>query len=311
MIKFTLKFSLLRSLIYFFFLSQLATAQVADYFAHQPKWTVNSACAEPYPCIKYEDREYHLGSDTLISGNLYHTVLARGIGYYAYMAPPPPVTPCSGTFSYQNDTLPLAFIRQSGRTIRQWNTATQMDELMYDFDLQIGDTLPLSSVNYDPNDFVTAIDSVWIRNSFRKVFYTNGGVQLTEGVGSNRGFLEPMSVMLECGYQFTCFSLNDSTWLPVQGATCALVSGVPKQDEAGITVFPNPANDELFIANLSNSISGNYLFSDLSGKEIFSGVLSPQHPVPLQTSQLCEGMYLLYLRTSDQALVRKIIITHP
>jgi hypothetical protein len=229
----------------FLLLSTQAKAQVPDYFANDPKWNVTSMCAfggDP-SCIENSTYVYDITGDTVFGLFTYKKIRYHGIHSYSWMAPPPNPG-CGGTSSF--NLYNYAYLRQDTNKIWQYNTGSSSDELLYDFDLNVGDTLPLTTINYCTNYTVTSIDTVVVDAVIHRRFHLNTGcgwsTELIEGLGHTHGFLEPMSVPLECGYTNQCFMQDSSTYTWPTG-TCAFTVNIHDYIQTQkITIYPNPSN---------------------------------------------------------------------
>lgn len=229
---------------YFFFslFSIYSFSQVNTYFDHHPVWQVTSQCAAPLPCLQIESKNYYTQSDTVINALVYKQIFKKGEGYYFYWGGPPPPD-CVGTYSYTN-TFPSYFLRSFGKRIFLRQPTDTTEYLLYDFDLNIGDTLPVTFNNPQPDVYVSGIDSVNTNYGYLKRFQLSGNNSaqyLIEGIGSSNGLIEPIPLWLECSWELNCFSLNDTSCYPSTGLSCNLSVGVNSADELnGLSISPNP-----------------------------------------------------------------------
>ena len=187
----------------------LASAQ-GDYFANNPIWRVTSVCNQAGmgggPCIITDDHQYMLSGDTLINGTTYKRTLREGSISPMWMGPGPAPSNCTINYGYGPEiSIP---VRQEGRAMYVWND--NEDQLLFDFDMQVGEMLPLSFNNADPNIEVVDLDSIQLDGEWRRVFSISGGLAVTivEGIGSGKGFFEAVSGIFEGGHNLTGFSLN-------------------------------------------------------------------------------------------------------
>lgn len=293
-----------------FILPFLGQAQIPDYFANQPTWRVYSSCAVAFPCLLNEDMEYFLGPDTLIAGTLYHKIFKRVDGSFWYQSPGPAPPGCSGSYSYVNDTAAAALLRQDGRRMMIWVASLQAEELLHDFDLAVGDTIPPSHINiFGTADTVVSVDSIFIRGQYRRVMHTGEGLELIEGVGSNRGLIEPIDLIFDCGYSRTCFSLQDTSWLPLQGANCALILGSGHRKPMPKIGVRQEREGKGFWVDLSeDSESMKYSVCELSGKLIFCGILSPGSNHLANDRELCNGVYFLHVSSEGFSACMKVLV---
>lgn len=84
-----------------------------------------------------------------------------------------------------------------------------------------------------------------------------------------------------------------------------LVNSIGTQLENGINIFPNPANDVIYLT--SNHPTVAYQIFDCSGRQILSGKLSGTQNI-IQTSNLKAGMYFIQLNGIDQTFRSSFII---
>ena len=253
----------------------LSYSQVNEYFDHNPVWQVNHMCSAPAPCIENETYNYYVNGDTIFNGLTYKKIYKKGAGYYSWLAPPPADPGCSGTYSYVN-TQSEHFVRSDAKKIFIRVLADTAEYLLYDFNLVIGDTIPETYNNYQSGAVVSAIDSFATPYGYRKRFILSGSTwisELVEGVGHNRGFLEPVTVPLECGYELNCFSLNDTIYYPASpssGPACELILGTAELtgNENQPTILPNPFTDFTTITWKNNLENAQLILYNLQGKEI-------------------------------------------
>lgn len=229
--------------IFFLMCAQQINAQVNNYLIHQPVWKISSTCSVSYPCVQQETYNYCTNGDTLFNAFVYKKIVKKGYGYYSWMAMPPASPGCNGSYNY-NYTSPWYFIRSAGKKMFLRQPADTSEYLLYDFNLLVGDTLPVSYNNYATDITVTAIDSIYTSSGFRKRFQLAGGTwstYLLEGIGHSKGLVEPMNFPLECGYNLDCYSLNDTAYYPIVGAACNINVGLQTyQRQKSCSVFPNP-----------------------------------------------------------------------
>lgn len=228
---------------FFIFLATISVAQQADYFANNPQWRQASTCAVSSPCIENQEFIYYVHSDTVINNYTYHRIHKLADVEQNWMAPPP-ASQCGGSWT---DDQEVARLRQDGKKIWSLDGDGINEELLYDFELEVGDTLPQTPIQWNDNLIVTGVDSVLIGNEFRKVFEV-GDQFLAEGIGHNEGFLEPFPDYLECGYEFLCFSLNGTTYYPDQQTQCDLtVDAIAPESNFLLNIYPNPTTDRVTI----------------------------------------------------------------
>ena len=124
------------------------------------------------------------------------------------------------------------------------------EQCIYDFNLNIGDSLPSCYGNSD--QIVSSIDSLLIAGTYRKVFHlsVNGAQsqEIIEGVGHEYGFIESLPPILECANILECYSMNDTSYYPSSGLFCQSTISVKEISGIDFSVFPTPANEFITIS---------------------------------------------------------------
>lgn len=279
----------------FIVLANCAFAQVPQYFDNNPEWRQSSDCSTGLPCVARQDYVYSINGDSIIDGVTYKKLFKRGVQVNQWFDSPPVPSYCNTSWVF-NDFHSL--VRQEERKIYilQGNEA---EALLYDFDLAVGDTLPITSNQWQENIIVTSIDSILVGDSYRKIFNLTeqSSPQLIEGIGHEMGFIEPFPPILECGYSLLCYALDDSTYYPNYNSPCDLTVTIKQELKANtLRYYPNPASNsvtiefgnpeaikEVFAINISGEII-TLDFKQTSEKSILADL-----------SILSKGLYMIHL----------------
>lgn len=252
----------------FTLVSSISSAQ--DYLANEPVWLQHSVCAVPLPCIANDNFNYYLAGDSVIQGVTWKKVVREGQVSFMWQAAPPVGPGCSGTNPYGSDYYNPWLVRQVDRQLRIW--VDDADQLLHEFDLQVGQTLPLSYTNWNSDITVAAIDYVQIGSETRARYELNNSwaQYLIEGVGSSNGLFEPLSNFLECGYGLDCFGLGNVSYYPTEWeVSCWVVMGVKESmAPTGIRIAPNPAEDHVQVSGLMPGEAVRLL--DAVGREVIA-----------------------------------------
>lgn len=230
-------------------ISGKAVAQQTDYFADSPVWRQSSDCAIGYPCIESQEYIYYVHSDTVINSMTYHHINKLSDVSQEWMAPPPS-NGCNEQYTMDQRA---ATLRQDGKKI--WIYADG-DQLLYDFDLEVGDTLPTTYNNeQNGNITVVSVDSIIVGSSYRKVFSLSGmsSTYLAEGIGHDFGLLEYFPPILECGFSLNCFALNGTTYFPDQQTQCDLTVDIAGQEKMEAALYPNPSTNGIVTLECTES----------------------------------------------------------
>jgi hypothetical protein len=290
-----------RILIAFIFLAFSGFAQPVDYFAHTPVWRVNSMCSAPYPCVRNDAAAYFISGDTLLSdGFTWKKLMRIGNSSYTYFASPPIPPGCEGEFSFDYFE---GFLRQDSLRIYHRTLSGNSEQLLYDFDLQVGDMLPLSKINFMDNLMVSSIDSVWVLDAWRKRFYFNEGASwIIEGIGHNAGFLESIPPMLECAHTFICLKLNGESAFETNMDDCNLPLSIKQVKTGKISCFPNPATHTISLKGISK-IDTPYILNSW-GVTMSNQATWENDSWTFNLDNLANGMYVIRVKdTTEKPLV--------
>ena len=231
-------------ILFLFSFSIHAFSQELDYFANNPEWRQTSTCAVPYPCVQTDQYVYYVNGDSTINDVVYKKIYRRGIYNQIWMSNPPALE-CGA--SGEDDSFYLLMLQEGKQMyIRAFGSDTSV--LLYDFDLNVGDALPMTFNNYTSDILIESIDSILVGDVYRKRFHFQGlgASYIIEGIGSNLGLFEPMDIIFDCGHNLDCFALDDITYYPSLNAECELNVSVNEIiDEIIINYYPNPVIDAL------------------------------------------------------------------
>ncbi|TAH41172.1 MAG: T9SS type A sorting domain-containing protein [Bacteroidetes bacterium] len=235
------------------------------------------------PCV-FVNTIYRLERDSTINGMQYRRML-----HYSHIE----TRDCSTnqlTFWTYNST--TYYIRQDTSLRKIWllNLQTQQDEIMYDFNYIVGDTLSHLNTYWGDNCHdcvITSIDSVLIGSDYRKRFnyqpscyWYPTDTSMIEGIGATHGLL----------YGPSCF--ESSNWLK-------------EFNQNSINLYTNPFT----------SFSYPACQQFVSVSEINFSIPSKIYPNPfsdyatLEIPELYGPKILLNIFNSTGALVRKKIIS--
>ena len=286
--------------------SFMGTAQVNAYFANDPVWKITLTDGQMNPCIKYETYNYWTSGDTIIGSYTYKKVYAKGQAYYQWMSPTPPGPgQCTDPpYSYMNGN-PVFFLRSSGKKI--YAKMSGGDTLLYDFNLNVGDTLPKTYNNSQNNIIVTAKDSIFTANGYMKRFTLNSNTPsqyLVEGIGHSGGLVEPLWLSVSQSWNLDCYSLNANAYFPVTGPSCMLPLGISELKETTYPeVYPNPVTGVAYVNVNAGTEAGiyNVMGEKLQDLKLVKGKNE------IGMSNLPSGIYFLKADTSSGRFRQKIV----
>ncbi|MES2622044.1 MAG: T9SS type A sorting domain-containing protein [Bacteroidota bacterium] len=212
---------------------------------------------------------------------------------------------------FRNDTLNRKVFFRSSLT----DTA---DGVLYDFTLNVGDTIPSTWLGNNYLNIIDSVDTVWMygqprrRLSFIDYSFIPGAEgAIIEGIGSLHGFAEQLTVPLEpMWYQLECFSYKDSAYsfswhnLPPQldhpiysGSSCWLYSEIKETEKQSLgTPSPNPFSDKLTLVVTANKQTTISLYNFI-GQQVLQQTFA--NSTTINTEQLADGIYFYELRNEN------------
>jgi hypothetical protein len=188
---------------------------------------------------------------------------------------------------------------------------------LYDFNLQVGDTLKgLLAYCNAVTSTVLSIDSILIDNSYRtRINFDTLDNCLwyswIEGVGATTGLNSCFFGHFEMGTWMQCFSLNGNIGYTASCNPDTVPCGtlpVSIEDflpgENGIHMFPNPADEKLYIQCNQRDEQFSFVLFDILGNELshnqFSGI-----KFEMDISALPPGVYFMQINTETANVVVK------
>ncbi len=290
-----MKTTLLKNFILLFFslLTLKSQAQQNHYFQNTPVWKVASNCSIGGPCYRIEDFNYYTGSDTIIDFLTYVKVFQQGQGFYDWQAPFQNPG-CAGNF-IDRDSVPRYFLRSELRQIFIRLPGDSAEQLLYDFNLAIGDTLPITYNNYFRDIVVSGIDSILTPNGYYTRFALTGATwssYLIEGIGHSRGFLQPLKAPLECIFTLDCFGMNDSAFYPTAGPSCLIAIGIKEAvEKIKVQVYPNPFQQSTTFTFDKSLKNVELKVHSVLGQNLSQIVAEPNGKIILERGDLKNGIF--------------------
>jgi hypothetical protein len=190
------------------------------------------------------------------------------------------------------------------------------EELLYDFSLEVGDTVPQTHINYAyPDLVVDIIDSILLCDHYRKRFYyyreTWASIEVVEGMGAHTGLLEPMDIF-EHQHYLRCFHLNDELLYIFNADSCSLETDTCLSVNIidfphkyfNVRLSPNPVIDNLFVnIECMDSKNQEFRFFLLNSSGIIQKNLGfKTNNISISLRGLSSGLYLWYV-LKDNTLI--------
>jgi hypothetical protein len=165
-------------------------------------WMDVHSCTD-FNCYFTQTRRYTIDSDTVIGLNQYTKLIVKQ--EYEEGADQSQWCNESSTIS----TFYYGAIRESGKQVFV-TPAWDSEYLAYDFNLNIGDTIP-SPAGFSGNEslrIINSIDSVLINANYRKRFWIENNACVIEGIGASSGLFNPVFDPFEpaCDIRMLCYT---------------------------------------------------------------------------------------------------------
>ncbi|MFL5764811.1 MAG: T9SS type A sorting domain-containing protein [Bacteroidia bacterium] len=274
-----------------------------------------------YPWINYRDYIYYIPGDTIIASNSYHKIYRTQIvtGEY-YYSPSGPFSIVDGPRMTDTNLYVGAFREDTLKHIYYYpDTATVTGEqLLYDFNLTVGDTLPSYNSGYFAGtNYVSALDSILIGGAYHKRYHISNPsgyidfVQIVEGVGSTFGLLENLIDPFEWSDNLICFSRRGVKVYSPDTTTTDCSLPVPlgiseAQTKPEIRIFPNPTSGQIEI-EASGFYGKTLRITNMLGEVVY--VTKMENRVSLDLTSLPKGVYFLKAISDEgQTSTQKIIL---
>ena len=138
--------------------------------------------------------------------------------------------------------------------LSNFNLQARTEYLLYDFSLNIGDTIRLHNER-DSIQVLQSIDSVSVGNQYRKRWnftdlFGNPLYSCIEGIGSINGLFFPLQFCFESSQLLTCYEDSVISWNNpyLNGVDCFAVSLDKKEKQTDlIKIYPNPTGNNLYL----------------------------------------------------------------
>lgn len=293
-------------LLYLSFLPTILFGQ--GYFDNNPVWEIGTgglhgSCS--FSCIQYNSINYYLKGDTIINGHSYKQLFSKSLIWYRWPGSITPPPCCQGTITY-NDTLhPIAFLRDTFQSVFYQDTLGSPEALLYNFNLSVGDSLPVTYNNYDSTITIVAIDSIPISNFYRKIFTLSNGANahyLLEGIGSDYGLIEPLWLIIDWSSNLECYGINDSMYYPSPGPICTNGVGIQEPNsinDFGITIIPNPASHYISLETTNPIIHfDSFVIQNSINQTLITKSINRVAKFQVDVSDLSHGVYFVIAKLS-------------
>lgn len=264
-------------------------------------------------CVNESQRQYYYDGDTVINTLSYHKVFMDDFNMDYWQGPAFCQPGCNSSPHFYSSTASyVGALREdvAQKKVYFFQPFTSGEQVLYDFNLNVGDTLGPTMLNITNFNRVSVIDSVLIGSEYHRRYWLwdinnpnwtpqdSGYVALIEGIGSTFGLMEYLVPPFEFQCSMACVSIDSVTVYPMNGTTCNwLTAGisVPGDEKLIFTASPNPANESTMI-----SWNGNFseiAVSDVTGRQlaVFRDIPQKENDNQLELDMITwpAGIYLV------------------
>ncbi|MBC8173482.1 MAG: T9SS type A sorting domain-containing protein [Chitinophagales bacterium] len=197
------------------------------------------------------------------------------------------------------------FIREYDKKVYYKYNETAEERMIYNFNISAGDTFKIYSLWYSDsvnlivdsvtNEFNYGMDrnTYYIRSDLYGIYFY---VIWYEGIGSSKGLInEPVELIDGPSIYLTDFYSDSSN--------CTIYLSTHNPEWTDISVYPNPANNWIFITSLSSSLS-DFSISTMENKVMMAGKI---HSNRIDINCLPPGIYMLNVYSDHRRFMAKLI----
>ncbi len=267
-------------------------------------WNINMIANCAPRGWEFDYYSVRISGDTILNSEVYHKLSISFIQHSA-------TDFCSEALGYQGA------IRQdtSLKKVFYFPPTDTIEHLLYDFNMQVGDTVRGFLHSYQNDDVVQSIDSVLVGGNYRKRWNINPGyhISLIDGIGSTYGLIQasPGTTIDLPDYSITCFSQNGITLYPDTSTHCELIDNT-KENSTNIyfaSISPNPFHSTALLQVGSAFETACLKVYNPSGSIVMEKRLSNQKSFVLNRAELHNGIYFLQLiNDTGQMTIGKLVV---
>lgn len=207
--------------------------------------------------------------------------------------------------------------RHSSKKIYFYDTFYNQDELLYDFSLNVGDTLknvatyvtsggPIKwSYILTNKDSVMLLDGKYYRRHiFTDISTSIGTYTVIESIGSNVGLLSPYFMNANGIDYMICYNklFPYSTIFSKYGSTYCGPTAINENEQQRIAIYPNPANNKIAIVGAAE-VKHIQVF-DCVGRIL----MEVENNNEIEIAQLSPGIYYIKARLAGNELISHTVI---
>lgn len=255
--------------------------------------------------VQYDSYQLSISGDTTIGSFVYHKLYQSGFTY---------CQPCPMNNGQYYNLHYVGAFRQDTPNKKVYLYKNGADNLAYDFNLNVGDTIKTCLSTFQTGHYISSIDSVIVSNKYHKRFWIDGcNYALIEGVGSMFGAFNNIFCPFEMGNDLHCVRIGSTTaWALSSQYNCDL--GASIQDKImntnKLVISQNPFSSETILTTNIPFMNMNLFIYNSSGQFVKQIKNISGKSYILNRDNLESGLYFLRLFENNSFVaIEKIIIT--
>lgn len=258
---------------------------------------------------------YYIAGDTIINSNTYRQIYRSKIVELG--------NPC-GTWHWFLDTGYVGALRDDSIANKVFFVLPTLtsDTLLYDYNLNVGDTVKGYLAAECANIVISSKDSININGLFHKRWFFDTfcsssftGNFIIEGVGTEYGLIEPIPDWFQKNSAFVCLHdsagtiFTNTNWNPYM--SCQLITSInnPHESIERISFFPNPFSQQTTLQSnkaLNNATLNIY---NSFGQQVKTIIHISANAITLYSDNLTNGLYFIRLTQDNKVVTEdKLII---
>lgn len=252
------------------------------------------------------DNIYETDGDTTIN-NIKYIKLNRTTSKYVYGR----VTNIGCTNQVTNPNYPYKSLfclfrnDTSQKKVYIWDFYSQNERLLYDFNLNVNDTINQNLINGTSKVWVDSVTVKMFNSYNRKVYYLSNQAVLIEGIGYTSGLIKKGFASDSLNH-LACMQVNDTSIFSKYNGCLNTTSIKDLRKETDlINIYPNSVKDQFKIETSQEQELKEIELFDLTGKSVR---FYNSNQLEFSVKDVSPGVYILRIEETDNKLYTKKLI---
>jgi len=252
--------------------------------------------------------QQYITGDTVINGFAYHKLEESGVFDWAAY----PIPTSSGSSQYFHSY--VGCFREDNKIIYYISPSGTVENYLYNFNLNVGDTLLSNILTPSNQTMITRIDSILISGNYRKQFYVSvvdtnlwqwpenfEYASYIEGIGSTNGLVWTLRPYFERSGSLWALKHNGVLEFTDSISNGCEVTGLEEIQQSldRVNVYPNPTKNVL---SIQTSFNGDLQLEivDITGKIVKNKNILNSELNQISIEDLQDGIYVIKLSKNHE-----------